>query len=140
MTFSFKKTKVEFRNEFSNPLSKSFNAINADITSINSSEDRNRELPIIDSLISRTTLIANETDSRDRISLGGASSMGELQWENDMMMGVGLGVGDDTIEHNGNELEWDNYEEDNIALHMETEQLILEIEEMTKTSSNQLRQ
>ena len=64
-------------------MSKAFNAIEADITSINSSDERNCELPIIDSLISKTTLFTNNTDSpdlKDKISLGGASSMGELQW------------------------------------------------------------
>ena len=123
----------ESRIQFTNPLSKSFNAINADITCFYSSDDRNSELPIIESLISNTSLHINRADSpdlKDRISLGGASSMGELQWENDMI--------GDSNEQNGNDLEWDDYEEENIALHIETDQLIFEIEEMSKSSSNQL--
>ena len=128
------KELQEFKIQFTNPLSKSYDWVNTDMTSINVSEERSRELPIIDSLISRTTLMENKRDpldSKDRISLGGASSLGELQWENEII--------NDCMEQNGNDLEWDHYDEDTIAIHNETDQLILEIEELTKSSSNQMQ-
>jgi hypothetical protein len=94
------------------------------------------ELPIIDSLISRSSQLRsknNSPDNREKVSLGGSSSLGELQWENEI-------INDDFNgnEQNGNELEWDNYEEDTMAFHNEAEQLIYEIEELTQSTINDL--
>ena len=115
---------------FTNALAKSFDASKSD-DRINNCEETSRELPIIDSLISRiaqTTIKPDSLELKERISLGGASSMGELQWENEMICADEFNGG----EHNGLELEWDDYEQCNIGVEDETEQLIFEIEELTK--------
>ena len=73
----------------------------------------------------------NSHNSKDHSSI--CSSVAELQWENDIF-------NDEFInEQNGNELEWDHYEEETISFHNETEQIINEIEEMTKNTIHQMK-
>lgn len=121
---------------------KSFKVTNNEVASIQNAEKYHEfvphELPIFDALISRTIAFERREsppDNRERMSLGGSSSMGELQWENEIINDEFNGN-----EHNGNELEWDHYEEETMAFHNEAEQLIYEIEELTQTSINELRQ
>ncbi len=118
---------------------KSFTVCNTDVNSNHDNQNNDHfytnELPIIDSLISRSSQLRTNSspDNREKISLGGSSSLGELQWENEI-------INDDFNgnEQNGNELEWDNYEEDTMAFHNEAEQLIYEIEELTHSTINDL--
>lgn len=124
-----------------NPISKRLGVYNTDMTAIDDNENNEqvfrRELPIIDSLLTRSTLLSSKTsspDNRERISLGGSSSFGELQWENEIINDEFNGN-----EHNGNDLEWDTYEEDTMAFHNQTEQLIHQIEELTQSTLNDLR-
>lgn len=97
-------------------------------------ENELNELPIIDPLISTSALLQCKRDSpdnKDRISLGGSSSVGELQWENE--------INGSEFNGNGNELEWDNFEYENSAFQNEAEQLICEIEELTQSALREMR-
>lgn len=64
----------------------------------------------------------NKLEIVDRVSLGGSSSVDDLQWEHEMPVLCD--------EQNYHELEWDNYEQETLEFHNETSQLIQDIEDM----------
>ncbi|CAG2167575.1 unnamed protein product [Oppiella nova] len=118
-----------------NPISMSFNALNSSVQM--TTDEISCELPIIESLVSRSSLMRSKTNSpdlRDKTSLGGSSSQGELQWENEIIIDeFNSGEPNDP-----QELEWDHFDADNYALINETEQLIQEIEQLSRSSLSHL--
>ncbi|CAG2123581.1 unnamed protein product, partial [Medioppia subpectinata] len=78
--FAVHNISSRYANRGPNPLSISFNAFNSSVNLI--TEEKSCELPIIESLVSKSALMRSREDSpdlKDRTSLGGSSSAGELQ-------------------------------------------------------------